>query len=341
MLSPAFAEKTLGVVAKILPNLKPDQAAQSIGILKEVACIPTKQGMKKPGEAYSPKVTLFEDLPVTTLPAKGNMDRLLNALGVRAHVDLALVFSRLLGGGQWSQEEVAKYLVSVQSSLSADEIDRLKKTAWLTREIAPGTVAPAADAAASAAPPTRFRAKSLYEPNDALRELDLPVIAWNTGRWRPASDEAKLLYSMGLKRHPDAEEILKLAADPSNPTKQQRALDYFLANFESQYVSQYQPSTNHNLPFVPVLRGTETAFVKPSEAYTSVGANVLGFPALHPKYQMQAASFKLAPDPKPADLVAALLAKPPKNKDEATPIFAYLAGQASRTSVKLQAMCPS
>ena len=74
--------------------------------------------MKKPADSYSPKVTLFEDLPVTTIAAKGNMERLLKALGVRSHVDLQLVFSRLLGGGEWDQEQVVRRFHRVCSQRS-------------------------------------------------------------------------------------------------------------------------------------------------------------------------------------------------------------------------------
>ena len=126
-LSAAFAERVLGTLAKIWMNLRSEQSAFVISALKPLACIPTKKGMAAPGEAYLPKVTLFEDcelpcvcitigflkdshhattVPITTLPAKGTMEKLLKALGVRDHVDLQLVFSRLLGAGSWDQEQV-------------------------------------------------------------------------------------------------------------------------------------------------------------------------------------------------------------------------------------------
>lgn len=45
-------------------------------------------------------------VPVISLQAKGSMEKMLRALGVRDHVDLQLVFSRLLGAGSWDQEQV-------------------------------------------------------------------------------------------------------------------------------------------------------------------------------------------------------------------------------------------
>jgi len=254
------------------------------------------------------------------------MEKLLAALGVRKNADLALVFSRLLGGGQWKEEQVAKYLVSVSSSLNPEEKDRLTKTAWLTKE----GEEPAKSSTAEEPPrPIRYKARSLYEPTDALRELGLPLIAWQNSKWRATSEEARLLFSLGLKRHPDVDEILKLAADASRPERQQKALAYFLANFESVYNQPYQPS-KHTYAFVPVLKNGEKAFASPADAFSSSGAAVMGFTMLHPDYQLHASKFKLSTDPKPADLVSRLVNMPPQSAGAAVPAFAYLAGQASR-----------
>lgn len=62
------------------------------------------------------------------------MEKILTTLGVRRHVELQLVFTRLLAAGDWSHVDVAKYLVSVRSSLSNAEMDKLRKTAWLPKE---------------------------------------------------------------------------------------------------------------------------------------------------------------------------------------------------------------
>lgn len=60
---------------------------------------------------------------------------MLLALGVRKHVELQLVFTRLLGqDGGWSHVDVVRYLVSVKESLAPNELERLKKTAWILKE---------------------------------------------------------------------------------------------------------------------------------------------------------------------------------------------------------------
>lgn len=212
------------------------------------------------------------------------------------------------------------------SGLSAEETDRLKKTAWLTRE-EPQTGTVKLDG--SPQPPSRYKARSLYEPNDTLRELGLPILAWNAGKWRSNSDEARLLFSMGLKKHPETDEILTLAADVAQPEKQKKALVYFLNNFETVYSQPYQPS-KHAIAFVPVIKDGKETFAKPLEAYSSPGSSIMGFATLRPEYQLHAAKFKIAADPKPSDLVAGLVNSPPKTTESAVPIFSYLAGQASR-----------
>ena len=223
----------------------------------------------------------------------------------------------------WMQ---AKYLVSVSSSLTREERDRLTKTAWLTKEDAH---LPKSSTGDTQSRPERYKAKDLYEPTDALRGLDLPVLAWTTSKWRSTSEEAKLLFSLGLKRHPDVDEILGLAASANHPVQQRKALAYFLVNFENVYNQLYQ-SNKHGYAFVPVLREGQKAFVKPTEAYSSTGSAVLGFPMLHPDFQLHAAKFKLANDPRSSDLIARLVNSPPADTASAVPIFAYLAGQASR-----------
>lgn len=60
-LSPAFAERVLSVLAKIWMNLRSNESASVVAMLKPLPCIPTKKGMVVPSEAYLPNVTLFED----------------------------------------------------------------------------------------------------------------------------------------------------------------------------------------------------------------------------------------------------------------------------------------
>lgn len=97
-VSPHWAERVLGVVARMWPSTAEGSKREIVSMLVEKTCIPTQYGMQKPGNAYFPDVKLFPDLPIVTLPSgtfvKGAMRTVMEALGVRKHVDLQVVFNR-------------------------------------------------------------------------------------------------------------------------------------------------------------------------------------------------------------------------------------------------------
>lgn len=111
VLSPALAERVLGILAKSWNGLSPAAQSAVFGLLSDKTVVPTRAGMSRPGEAYHPNVSLFPDLPVVAFSSgtavKGQMEKMLVALGVRRHVELQLVFSRLLGAGGWGIVERA------------------------------------------------------------------------------------------------------------------------------------------------------------------------------------------------------------------------------------------
>ena len=172
------------------------QQRDLVQLVSALAFIPTRQGLKQPDQAYMPNVSLFEDLATTVLPSgapiKGNMERLLLALGVRRHVELQLVFTRLLGAGDWSHVQLVRYLVTVQETLSPAEKDRLRQTRWLPREGEAKVEQPAGAEGVQPKPKTvRYKAADLYEPTEPLRELGLPLVDWadSPSKWRPGSEE--------------------------------------------------------------------------------------------------------------------------------------------------------
>ena len=83
---------------------------------------------------------------------------------------------------EWTVADLLGYLVSILSTLTPEEVSRLKVTAAFSKE---GTVAPSRNEK-----PQRFQAKQLYEPNDVLRQMGLPIIDWGTQKkWRSSSKE--------------------------------------------------------------------------------------------------------------------------------------------------------
>lgn len=94
LVSPAFAETVLNVVARAWPTISQSQQNEVVSLLGAQACVPTRHGMRTPTEAYHSNVNLFQDLAVVTLPSgkpvKGGIERLLTAIGVRKHVEVRL-----------------------------------------------------------------------------------------------------------------------------------------------------------------------------------------------------------------------------------------------------------
>lgn len=194
--SPAFAERVLAMLGRAWQSVSANQQTAISLELKDVECIPTKAGFKKPREAYFEKNLLFDDLPTIALPKntaiKGGMEKMLLSIGVRKTVDLQLVFSRLIGGGTWTCQDLMKYLVSVKDTLSSDELARLKQTAAFPLE-----VEKAADVGNDRVAAVRRKPHQLYEPVEAMRALGLPLLDWGEGKWKSNSDEGEAIVASG------------------------------------------------------------------------------------------------------------------------------------------------
>jgi hypothetical protein len=98
--------------------------------------------------------------------------------------------------GDWTTFDLVKYLVSIQSTLSPQEVERLRQTSAFPKEGAEKEQS----AAGTSRKVKRHRAMDLYEPIDTFRELGLPVMDWGAdNRWRPTSDEGKLLWWVAVE----------------------------------------------------------------------------------------------------------------------------------------------
>lgn len=97
-VSTLWSERVLGILARAWPSLSSHMKDEIVQVLKSSACIPTSHGPKIPEETYFANADIFHDLPVVKLPSgsavKGNLERVLIALGVRKHVELQIIFTR-------------------------------------------------------------------------------------------------------------------------------------------------------------------------------------------------------------------------------------------------------
>ena len=81
------------------------------------------------------------------------------------------MFTRLLGqDGGWSHVDVVRYLVSVRESLATNELERLRKTAWLPKEEEEKVPQPVgADGVAKKPRTIRWTAEQLFEVSTCSR----------------------------------------------------------------------------------------------------------------------------------------------------------------------------
>lgn len=96
--SPIWAERVLIILARAWATLSASEKGEVFSHLGAIACIPTSSGMRIPDQSYLPQANIFNDLAVVTFPSgatlKGSLDRVLQALGVRKHVELQIIFNR-------------------------------------------------------------------------------------------------------------------------------------------------------------------------------------------------------------------------------------------------------
>ncbi|ORX36563.1 hypothetical protein BD324DRAFT_452712 [Kockovaella imperatae] len=317
--SPAFAERVLALMGR---------AWQSI------TCIPTKAGFKRPSEAYFEKNLLFDDLPTLAFPKntaiRGGMEKMLLGIGVRKTVDLQLVFSRLVGGGSWTCQDLMKYLVSVKDTLTSEELARLRQTAAFPLEVE--TVE-----GQDKAPIARRKPHQLYEPTEAMRNLGMPLLDWGDGKWRSNSDEAKMLFSLGLRKYPPIDELLGVAA--GRPPTSERALVYLLANLNVHYIN-FDPSAFAGVAFLPATTPTGArVLAKPGEVFSNKACAILGFAIAEPFIATpeNSAKLRIATDPPMEKLVNALLSPPITDIVKARAVFEYLStriGNSVQSSIE-------
>lgn len=321
-LSPVFAENVLTILARAWSSLGKGQKEAIIATLSQRACIPTKTGMKTPTQAYLPNVNLFDDLPTVTFSSKKLPETLLEALGVRRHVELQLIFTRMISTSAWNHVDMVKYLTSIQTGLKAEgEIDRLKVTPIFPKE---GEIALAGQ------PVKRYTASKLYEPLDSLRSLGLPIIDWPV-KWRSNSEEAKFLSLLGLQRHPPLDVLLVISGSDNFKLRDQ-GFAYLIENF-AQYQKDYHPGTVQ-VPFIP-LRQNESGqhLGKPYECYGNEQASAMGFFVVTPEVRPTAEQkLGVRPDPPASELKRVLLSKPPKDHAAGVKVFQYLATRIAEFS---------
>lgn len=98
--SPQFAERVLVILSRtwVSGSLSKEHQSEIIRLMRGKPCIPSSAGLKRPQDVYFKTAEFFSDLPIVRLPSgsivKGALEKVLQDLGVRKHVDLQVVFDR-------------------------------------------------------------------------------------------------------------------------------------------------------------------------------------------------------------------------------------------------------
>jgi len=320
--SSKFSTQVLTVVSKGWDNLNITSKSSVVSALRDVSVMPTKVGMKKPGESFFPSVKLFDDLP--TIQGCNNLkEKFLVALGVRKTVDLETIFTRLLNpspvGGEtrhkrWSHMELIKYLASVKDDIPAADLKKLTES----------KLCPAEAGLPGQGTERLYKVSELYEPKDTLRALKLPILYWPgpPGSFRGNSPEANFLYSLGLRPYPTVPELVDMMAS-SDPTLRNNAMSYFISNHHLNNYAQFDLSTT-NKAILP-LEGNNKQLVAPSACYTNERAAVLGYNILKKEMHQHANKFGVLRDPPITGCVEKLMVKTPQDRNAAVTLFGYFA----------------
>ena len=272
--SDKFAIQVLAVVSKNWDNQTQQTKSGIAALLKQHAVMPTKLGMRKPGDSFFPSVKLFDDLPVI----QGNFqlkEKFLTAIGVRKTLDLETIFARLLspniasGEQRWSHVELIRYLASVRDDIPADDMRRLKESAFCPAENGPR------EKESEKAPARLYKVSELFEPKDDFRLLRLTVLQWPEAL-NARSAELRFLTSLGLRMYPTAPELVNIMAGPDQ-TLWHHAMSYFISNHVSNGYALFDIASSRKA-ILPVQGSSK--LVAPSGCFTNAGAATLGFDIL-------------------------------------------------------------
>ncbi|KOS19622.1 Sacsin [Escovopsis weberi] len=246
--SPKFAVSVLLVMSKNWDNMSSLARAAATTLLQATPMVPTRQGLRKPQEAFFPTVKLFDDLPIIQGCEKIK-EKFLSAVGVRKTVDLETIFARLLnssgeGGQKWSHMELIKYLASVQNDIPSGDLKKLRETKFCPAETGPKGM------------------ESTKASQQLYRVIELP--------------EGRFLSVMGLRTFPAVPELVEMMTS-SDESLRLSAMTYFIANHHSNRYAAFS-LTDTEKAILPLQKGSK--LVKPSACFTNEAASVLGFDIL-------------------------------------------------------------
>lgn len=216
---------------------------------------------------------------------------------------------------QWSHVDLIKYLASVRNDIPSADISRLRATPICS-----------AESPSSHVPEKRYLVSDLFEPDEALRRLKLPILDW-PGVYRPSSAEGRFLSFLGLRAAPSYPELITIMST-SHLTKDFQLCDHAFRYFiNNHHIKGYDIFDHASVatPYLPVQG--EDRLETPANCFTNEGAAILGFSILRKDFQIHASKFGVHKDPPIEECINRLVKNPPQTRRNAREIFEYFAGR--------------
>lgn len=135
---------------------------------------------------------------------------------------------------------------------------------------------------------------------------------------------AKLLFALGLRRHPTIDVLLQLASTTTSfPSIRAGSLEYLFSHFQEFYHLTYPASESRKLAFLPSIKPDGSAFLaSPLEVFLNPDCAVLGFSVVSSGVRDLARDkLKVAADPPGFVLVEALIKSPSTDVEKAKQAF--------------------
>lgn len=216
---------------------------------------------------------------------------------------------------QWSHVDLIKYLASVRNDIPSADIKRLRTTPICVAESSSSNVSE-----------KRYLVSDLFEPDEGLRRLKLPILYW-PGLYRPTSAEGKFLSFLGLRSAPSYLDLIKIMS-VSHIRKdfplRDHALRYFIDNHHLKGYATYDHASV-TTPYLPVQG--EDRLETPANCFTNERAAILGFSILRNELHIHASKFGVQNDPPIQECINRLVKTPPQKRRNAREIFEYFAGR--------------
>jgi Protein of unknown function (DUF3684) len=334
--TPLFAASVLVTVSRHWDQINTASRSKLTELFSKRHVVPTKLGMRCAPDAYFASVTLFDDLP-NVIPELKVKEKVLVAWGVRKTIEMSLVLERLMktssDGEQpkWRFIDLIRYLVAIQNDIPSKDIERLRQAPICPVE------APSKIPGIKGQGDKLVSIGQVYEPVEAMRLLDFPVLFW-PDNYTPSSAEGKFLKRLGIKSHPSGSDVVARiwrAGQIKDINMYNTALNYYINYYEQNGYSRDPKANYQALPLIQVEGKPFPHLIAPMSCYINSNASVLGYPIMQQSLAAHGDKFGVKRDPDIKSCANSVVGNPPVTPADATRIFEYFASRLNEITPQI------